>query len=282
MIYQFYLDGTYHILIFFIILLIVIPIIFLLIKIVDKTINLLNKIECRSKIWIKTLPRIGLVVSISLLIISEIFMGFRALRQGDLFWIYAALAFVLLPFFYGFIALYSYVLKKGEFKMGNAFLLFVSFSSFGWVASNVHDVIWCGVVTEFYTISHHAGEDLAFWYWVFGITDRAIFDYRAFGTYMFLSVLVEISVGTLAYYKFYKLNRDVYQKNKNIFLLNYVIVFCNSVFLGFVIAALDFGWVYGASQLAYFAFMHLTIGGIVFSFNGLVLCEIKKKKEKIK
>jgi hypothetical protein len=277
---QTHFDGTYHILAFYLISLILSFVILVLVKPIDDVVNRLNKIEVGYR---KRLSYIGLGVSIALLLITQLLMSFREWRAMSFehFMIFAAFAFIFLPEICGLIGVYGYVIKNKGFKLGNVLLLLTSLSCFGWASSNIHDVIWCGYVTDFYTHSKSAGRDLEFWYNVFGIFDQSLFDYQVFGSYTVFTVLVELCIAICAYYKFYRINKKELQKNKFELLIIYLILFFNSVFLGFVIYVLDYPWDYSVAQFFYFGFVQLSIGALIYFLMGRSLVLNKKEKKEL-
>jgi len=71
----------------------------------------------------------------------------------------------------------------------------------GGSASNLHDVLWCGIITDGYTQHFKAGYDLDLFVAfgnLFGIPDEVLQDYATLGPYTVLLVLGELTVAAAA------------------------------------------------------------------------------------
>ncbi len=64
--------------------------------------------------------------------------------------------------------------------------IFIIYAAFGVVASNFHDILWCGEKTGWFTITGFKGYELEIWVKIVGANT---YDYVFFGFYMFLHVL---------------------------------------------------------------------------------------------
>ncbi|MHA1428452.1 MAG: hypothetical protein ACTSQI_20910 [Candidatus Helarchaeota archaeon] len=64
--------------------------------------------------------------------------------------------------------------------------IFIIYAAFGVVASNFHDVLWCGEKTNWFTVTGHIGPELEIWVNVVGANT---FDYVFFGFFMLLHVI---------------------------------------------------------------------------------------------
>jgi len=80
--------------------------------------------------------------------------------------------------------------RQGRIGAGTLLAFLFAAAAFGCAAANIHDVIWCGRVTNFYMNRHPAGSDLDLWV---NLLRTGTTDYRIFGFYMFLQVVVALA-----------------------------------------------------------------------------------------
>jgi len=87
----------------------------------------------------------------------------------------------------------------------------------GGAASNIHDVVWCGVITDGFTQHFKAGYDLdvfvAFGN-LFGIADEVLQDYATLGPYTVLLVIGELTVAVAALVRLLRIPRTPGQPEK--------------------------------------------------------------------
>lgn len=128
-------------------------------------------------------------------------------------WLFMFSAFlgipVTMPLFAGMVwalaaAQYGKAVRTGE-------LALVAMGSFalGCAVSNVHDVVWCGIITQGYSQHYEAGYDLdifvAFGEW-FGISREILADYVTLGPCALLMVAGELAVAMAAFVRLRRLS----------------------------------------------------------------------------
>lgn len=131
-------------------------------------------------------------------------------------WLFMFSAFlgvpVFIPFFGG--AAYAYAhyqhrLALGAFSFG---LILLGLFALGCAASNIHDVVWCGTITDCYTQHHKAGYDLdlfvAFGQW-FGISGEVLADYATLGPCAVVLVAGELLVAGACFGRLHRLHNAV-------------------------------------------------------------------------
>ncbi len=79
--------------------------------------------------------------------------------------------------------------------LGAALLMALGAFALGLAASNIHDIVWCGAITEGFAKNVKAGGDLDAFAWLggrLGIPDGTMYDYLTLGSSAFVMVLGEI------------------------------------------------------------------------------------------
>ncbi len=79
--------------------------------------------------------------------------------------------------------------------LGAALLMALGTFALGLAASNIHDIVWCGAITEGFAKNFKAGADLDAFAWLgvrLGIDDGTMYDYLTLGSSAFVMVLGEI------------------------------------------------------------------------------------------
>lgn len=83
-----------------------------------------------------------------------------------------------------------------KLKIGVALLLAFGTFALGLAASNIHDIIWCGAITNGFSVKYAAGGDLDAFAWLgvkLGIASETMYDYLTLGASAFVMVLGEIA-----------------------------------------------------------------------------------------
>ncbi len=102
------------------------------------------------------------------------------------------------------VAIYAFVcgMHKQPVRLSSACLLGLGALGLGLAFSNVHDVIWCGCITDGYRHAQKAGGDLVAFAWLgerFGISDEVLYDYATLGPSAFVMVLGELAMACAAF-----------------------------------------------------------------------------------
>ncbi len=87
---------------------------------------------------------------------------------------------------------------RGErVRLGGLILLFLGTFMLGCVTSNMHDVLWCGIITDGYSKLYPAGGDLLPFYTLgrfYGIPTERISDYAMFGQFAVFLIIGEFMI----------------------------------------------------------------------------------------
>lgn len=260
-------NGTFQILLFYIIFLSILIFLLFFSKKFLGLFKKLNRFHFTKEDSLYKLNYLAIGILIGIIAFSAFIIGFREARAGNfpMFVLFAILSFYILPVALGFLGIYAYIIGRGEYYFGSAILLAISMVSFGCLGSNLHDVIWCGVATDGYLTKVRVGDDLALYFALFGITDKNDTDYRTFGFYMLIQVIIEITVGTIAFYQFYKLNRKKSKnESKKLYILAYISLFSVGTLLGIVEFIFDYPWIF--TDLQYVLDIYVGIPVVAFLF----------------
>jgi hypothetical protein len=121
------------------------------------------------------------------------------LPQEAITWLFMLAAFLGLPLSMPPLAVAVWALfaltRRERVRVSTLCLLSLGAFALGAATSNMHDVLWCGIITHGYSQPYPAGGDLAFFYAVaglFAIPDKMSADYAAFGACMIIMVLGEL------------------------------------------------------------------------------------------
>ncbi|MHA1131770.1 MAG: hypothetical protein ACTSQQ_13285, partial [Candidatus Helarchaeota archaeon] len=83
-------------------------------------------------------------------------------------------------------ALNLFQVKGRQVDNRNGAEIFIIYAAFGVVASNFHDILWCGEKTGWFTVTGHLGPELDIWVNIIGANT---YDYVFFGFFMLLHVI---------------------------------------------------------------------------------------------
>ncbi|HPO16056.1 MAG TPA: hypothetical protein PLI09_21650 [Candidatus Hydrogenedentes bacterium] len=119
--------------------------------------------------------------------------------QGTITWLFMLSAFLGIPMAMPLLAGVFWALQCSLRKESiplSTFLL-VAFAAFGLglAVSNVHDILWCGIITDGFSKHYKAGGDLDFFVYAglpFGVSRETTADYAALGPFAILLVAGEL------------------------------------------------------------------------------------------
>ena len=146
----------------------------------------------------------GIILTV---LISFLFV-YVELRDIVTFEIFAVVTFVFPLLLAPLVFAPFYLSKPGSFlregrtvEKRHSAELFVVYAAFGVVASNFHDILWCGEKTSWFTVTGFNGYELEIWVDIVGANT---YDYVFFGFFMLLHV---IFCGTLATFMLWRYTR---------------------------------------------------------------------------
>ncbi len=132
--------------------------------------------------------------------------------QEAITWMFMISAFLGLPLSMPPLAVAVWALfaaaRRERVRVSTLCLLSLGAFALGAVTSNMHDVLWCGIITHGYSQPHPAGGDLAFFYAVarlFPVPEKIYADYATFGACMIIMVLGELSVAAVCLHRVFKI-----------------------------------------------------------------------------
>lgn len=193
-----FLAGTFHVLVIYIIFGLILCLPPLLLPQWKSLVQYLNKKEIQNK---KLSGMLLIGTGSALAVISIILMALynpyllnpimpELSEFGDyiFFSFFSFFSFILLPFGLALIASASYVWYSSNPRLGNFSIVLLAICAMGLAGSFLHDVIWCGTITTFFTQEYITTSfDLNWWCVLLFVESK---DYRVFGFYMIILIAV--------------------------------------------------------------------------------------------
>ncbi|NVM02300.1 MAG: hypothetical protein HWN67_08180 [Candidatus Helarchaeota archaeon] len=253
-----FLDGTYHVLLIYCIVgcIICLPPLFL--PQWESLVSYFNKKDIAyENFWKNFLFYCGIIITIIAIFATSYYnphilgpkFGSRLeeiiytfVFQADVvnfFLFFSLFAFIFLPLGLAFIGTFAYMKNSTNIKQGYLFIVFISLFALGLAASFFHDFLWCGTRTIWYTQSWDSGYDLVPWREFLHVESK---DYRVFGFYMLILVIILLSYTAILinkYYSFLEEKLDKATKNKT-FLISLLCF----IILGVALYIVDFQRLY--------------------------------------
>jgi hypothetical protein len=166
----------------------------------NRLVGFLNRREIEGR----RLYLVLLIILPPLILISIIITHlFQFVKDLDVsFWLFfVPAAFIIIPFMSAYLGMASFARSHGKTGLGDLGALLFYFGGFGAAGANIHDVLWCGRRTELYTVFWAGGDDLRPWVELFHAPS---YDYRIFGFYMFIQVVIALVVAHIVYFRWLK------------------------------------------------------------------------------
>jgi len=136
-------------------------------------------------------------------IITHLFQFYKELEVSS--WLlFAPASVVIIPFLSAYFGIAAFSQAQGRIGLGDLGALLFSFGGFAAAGANIHDVLWCGRRTELYTIFWAGRDDLRPWVELFHAPS---YDYRIFGFYMFVQVVIALAVAHIVFSRWLKVKR---------------------------------------------------------------------------
>ena len=150
-----------------------------------------------------------ILASVCLTLIDEPYFNVSKEVKNWMFMLSAFLGIPLtMPLLAGMVWAWGCRLRNESVALGALVLVMLAAFWLGLAASNVHDFVWCGVITDGFRKHYGAGSDIAFFYgpatWL-GIPKSVAADYAALGPFALIFVAGELAIVATA---FARLNRS--------------------------------------------------------------------------
>ncbi len=138
------------------------------------------------------------LASVCLTLIDEPYFSVSQDVKNWMFMLSAFLGIPLtMPLLAGMVWAWGCRVRNEPVMLGALVLVMLAAFWLGCAASNVHDIVWCGVITDGYTKHYAAGSDIAFFIepakWV-GIPESISADYASLGPFAIIFVVGELMV----------------------------------------------------------------------------------------
>lgn len=228
----------------------------------------MNETKISGHVLSSILIPVSLGIIVLSILITHIFHFYPRLNLS--FYLHFSLAaFLFIPLISGLFGIISYARNRKEVGLGNLAILTFSFGGFGLACGNIHDVIWCAKATNLYTQFNAGGHDLLLWVKTLNVPS---YDYRIFGTYMLVQVIVLLAMGHVTLYKFMELNKT--EKNFTPLKLNWLAM----VFLTLAIVLIDWPWLISPPiLLTLIISVAIMVSIFIFYYSGTNLSKICTK-----
>ena len=155
------------------------------------------RIPARPVFWLCVLPGFALM-TVCLTLIDRPHFHMTDLTKSWLFMFSAFLGVpVSLPLLAGAAWASAHYLHRTPIRVSSLALLMLGVFALGCAASNIHDVVWCGAITDWYLEHHKAGYDLDYFVALgrpFGIPREVLADYATLGPCAVVMVAGELFV----------------------------------------------------------------------------------------
>ena len=150
-----------------------------------------------------------ILASVCLTLIDEPYFNVSKEVKNWMFMLSAFLGIPLtMPLLAGMVWAWGCRLRNESVRAGGAGARHAGCFRLGCAASNVHDIVWCGVITDGFRKHYVAGSDIAFFYvpvtWL-GIPKSVAADYASLGPFAIIFVAGELAIVATA---FARLNRS--------------------------------------------------------------------------
>jgi len=150
-----------------------------------------------------------ILASVCLTLIDEPYFSVSQNVKNWMFMLSAFLGIPLtMPLLAGMVWAWGCRLRNESVALGALVLVMLAAFWLGCAASNVHDIVWCGVITDGFRKHYGAGSDIAFFIepatW-FGIPRSVAADYASLGPFAIIFVAGELAIFATA---FARLNRS--------------------------------------------------------------------------
>ena len=150
-----------------------------------------------------------ILASVCLTLIDEPYFNISKNAKNWMFMFSAFLGIPLtMPLLAGMVWAWGCRLRNESVALGALVLVMLAAFWLGCAASNIHDIVWCGVITDGFKKHYAAGSDIAFFYkpatWL-GIPESVAADYAALGPFAIIFVAGELAAFAAT---FARLNRS--------------------------------------------------------------------------
>lgn len=149
------------------------------------------------------------LLSVCLTLIDRPHFGFGSRTQS---WLFMFSAFLGIPATVPLLACAVWAMAlhtRGEtLKRSELLLLALGGLGLGGAASNIHDIVWCGAITDCFSQHFEAGYDLDLFVAFgerFGISREVLADYATLGPYAMVLVTGELTVAAAAFMRLRRL-----------------------------------------------------------------------------
>jgi hypothetical protein len=126
-------------------------------------------------------------------------------------WLFMLFSFLgiplTIPLLTGAVWTLAHGVRGERTPLSELLLIMLAGLGLGCAASNIHDIAWCGIITQWYTKPYGAGGDLIAFatagQW-FGISEKILYDYATLGPCAAILVLGELMVSATSFARLWR------------------------------------------------------------------------------
>ncbi len=158
--------------------------------------------------------------------------------------------------------------------------LFVVYAAFGVVASNFHDILWCGEKTSWFTVTGYNGYELEIWVKVVGANT---YDYAFFGFYMILHVVFCGCLATIMLWQYTRRYGEKLLRNRNS-KSAFILAWIGALLWGYGLYIMDKSSLYfidGQPTIAWIVgtFIWIPLGIFILGYSGKFLSKFEQDQK---
>ncbi len=156
----------------------------------------------------------------------------------------------------------------------NSAEIFIIYAAFGVVASNFHDVLWCGEITHWFTTTAGSGGELQIWVDIVGATSDT---YEFFGFFMLLHVIFCGLLATFMLWRYTRRYKEGLLKNPNS-RSSFLLAWIGSLLWGYGLYLMDS--LSRQSSIAWFmgTFLWIPLGIFILALSAKYLSRFEGEK----
>jgi hypothetical protein len=162
-------------------------------------------------------------------------------------------------------------LNGREVDNRNSFELMVVYAAFGIIASNFHDILWCGTKTNWFVETQHNGYELEIWVKLVGANT---YSYVFFVFYMTMHVLFCIIIATIFLQRYARRYNTSLLKDRNL-QKAYGIAWLGALLWGYGIFIMDSKYWHPEISWLIGTFLWIPLGYFILGFSAKYLVKFE-------
>ena len=244
------------------------------------------KLNKKQNLIIARILSIIAIFGIILTVLISFLFVYVKLKDIVTFEIFAVVTFVFPLLLAPLVFAPFYLSKSGSFlregrtvENRHSAELFIVYAAFGVVASNFHDILWCGEITNWFTYSAPSSGELQIWVDIVGATDPKI-SYDFFGFFMLLHVVFCGALATFMLWRYSRRYGESLLRNSNS-RSAFILAWIGALLWGYGLYIMDKSSLYfeaGQPTIAWIVgtFVWLPLGILLLGYSGKYLSKFEQ------